>query len=98
MFIIELLLPLKATPPARALYGSLRKALIEKFGGVTSFTRAPAEGLWENGEGVEKDDIVVLEVMAEELDRDWWRHFRQKLERKLQEKELVVRCHKIERL
>jgi hypothetical protein len=98
VYIVELLLPLKATPPGRALYGSLRKSLTERFGGVTAFTRAPAEGLWDSGAGIEKDDIVVLEVMTEELDRDWWRDFRRKLEQNLREKELVIRCHAIEKL
>ena len=45
------------------------KELTEKFGGATSFLRAPGTGLWQSGGGTEKDSIAVVEVMAEEIDR-----------------------------
>jgi hypothetical protein len=43
------------------------------FGDLTAYNRAPAEGLWESGSGVEQDDIVVIEVMVDSLDRTWWK-------------------------
>ena len=69
-----------------------------RFGGVTAYSRAPAEGIWRDGDTKEKDDIVIVEVMADELDRGWWHDFRARLERRLDQDELVVRAHDIERL
>ena len=36
-----------------------------KFGGATSFLRAPGQGLWQSGGATEKDRIAVVEVMVE---------------------------------
>ena len=65
---------------------------------MTAFTRAPAEGLWRDGGRVEKDDVLLYEVMVESLDADWWKGYRRELEVKFQQEELVVRAHLIERL
>ncbi len=36
--------------------------LIERFGGVTAFVRAPAVGLWkENAEDINRDEVVMFE-------------------------------------
>jgi hypothetical protein len=57
-----------------------------------------AEGLWRDGNAKEKDDIIIVEVMVDDLDRDWWHDFRTRLERRLDQEELVVRAHGIEKL
>jgi len=36
--------------------------------------------------------------MVDDLDRDWWRDFRMRLERRLDQDELIVRAHAIEKL
>jgi hypothetical protein len=36
--------------------------------------------------------------MVEELDKPWWARYRRVLEKRLRQKELVVRAHKIESL
>jgi hypothetical protein len=102
MFVIELLLPLKrndgSDQPAR-LFGEVRQELLDRFGGLTAFTRAPAEGLWESGgEGAGRDEIVVFEVMADALDRGWWADYRAGLERRFEQQELAVRATAAERL
>jgi hypothetical protein len=43
----------------------------------------------------EHDDIVVVEVMVPELDKAWWARYRRGLEKRLGQKELVVRAHAI---
>lgn len=98
MHIIDILLPVAKILPNRAVYDRVQRALTEKFGGVTTYSRAPAEGLWNSGDAVERDDIVVLEVMAENLERMWWTDFRRSLEKSLEEKEIVITCHAAERL
>jgi hypothetical protein len=65
---------------------------------VTAYTRAPAQGLWQDGSRVERDEVLLYEVMVDELDRDWWAAYRKELEGKFRQQELVVRAHAIERL
>ena len=101
MHLVQLLLPLKdpdGKPFPRSHYRRIREVLTERFGGLTAYTRAPAEGLWDVGDELEHDDIVVYEVMVPELDRAWWGDYRASLERQFDQDELVVRAQVIERL
>jgi hypothetical protein len=102
MHLVQILLPLVGAGGERlpqALFAAVRAELVERFGGLTAYTRAPAKGLWaEAGATVEHDDIVVYEVMAEELDRGWWGGYKAGLERRFDQKELVVRAQAIEML
>ena len=73
--------------------------LTERFGGITAYTRSPATGLWEDESGEKvRDQVVVYEVMADELDPDWWGKFRKELEAKFAQDELVIRAHPVQRL
>ena len=101
MHLVQLLLPLAAADGARlppALFAAVRQELVDRFGGLTAYTRAPAKGLWEDGGGVERDDIVVYEVMAAQLDRAWWAGYRTDLCERFRQQELVVRAQAIELL
>ena len=102
MHLIEILLPLadnEGKPFAAGLHSAVRDELAEHFGGVTAFTRSPAEGLWKEGDGEpDRDDIVILEVMADWLDRGWWRDYRAQLEARFRQEEIVVRAREIELL
>ncbi len=95
MYLIQLLLPLydnRKQPFSRAELEKVREELTEHFGGVTAFVRAPAIGLWkENEEETTRDDVVMFEVMAEELDEKWWENYRQQLETRFRQEELIVR-------
>jgi hypothetical protein len=103
MHLVEILLPLRdndGRPFPRADFARVRAELVERFGGVTAHSQAPAQGVWkdeEEGE-VERDEIVVLEVMDDALDRDWWGRYREDLRRRFRQEELVVRAMEIERL
>ncbi|HEX7315956.1 MAG TPA: hypothetical protein VF297_18715 [Pyrinomonadaceae bacterium] len=68
------------------------------FGGVTTFRRAPGEGVWREGGGESRDRVVVFEVMAESLDRAWWREYRGELERRFRQEKVVARATKFEEL
>lgn len=102
MHLIQPFLPLRdndgqAFP--RALYDEVRAALAERFGGVTAFVRSPAVGLWEDDEGdVQRDDVVLLEVMADHVDHGWWVSYRKGLERRFRQDEVLVRATRVERL
>ncbi len=102
MHLVQLLLPLRDNAgrsfPSQ-LFDAVGAELTARFGGLTAYTRAPADGVWEAGEGESaRDQVVVYEVMADALDRDWWGAFRADLEGRFAQDELVVRAHAIERL
>ena len=83
-------------PAATDLFTVTRQELIDQFGGLTAYTRSPARGLWTTNEGdVARDEIVILEVIVEELDRDWWDAYRQRLEGRFRQESIVVRSTKI---
>ena len=101
MHLVEILLPLFDNHGKRLspeLYAKVREELVETFGGLTAFSRSPAEGVREEGGERSHDDIVIFEVMSDTLDRGWWRGFRERLESAFQQDEIVVRAREVERL
>ena len=102
MHVVEIFLPLQrndGSPQPRGLFGEVRKELVDRFGGLTAYSRSPAEGLWEREEGsVDKDAIVIFEVMADKIDRGWWAGYRRELERLFEQDEIVIRASEVERL
>jgi hypothetical protein len=95
MHLVQLLLPVYAndgTPLPRELYATVRQELVDRFGGLTAYARAPATGLWADGGEVDKDDIVVYEVMVDDLDTAWWARYRGELEQRFRQDELIVRA------
>jgi hypothetical protein len=79
-------------------YDEVRAKLTDKFGGSTAYTRAPAEGLWNSAGTVKRDDIVVVEIMAQSLDRAFWADYRRELEELFHQDEIVIRAQKYEAL
>jgi hypothetical protein len=102
VYLVQLLLPIRdesGRPFPREQYDGLAHELTDRFGGVTAYTRAPAAGLWEEDSGRKvRDDVIIYEVMAAELDESWWKAMRNRLEKLFQQDELVVRAHEIHRL
>lgn len=99
MHLVQLLLPLYNNVGERLgkeLFVQVRNELVERFGGMTAYTRAPVAGLWQDNESqTVRDDLVIYEVMVEKLDPEWWRGYRAALERRFQQNSLVVRAHLI---
>jgi hypothetical protein len=101
MHLIQILLPLydnEGSHFPQEAYRGVRTELAERFGGLTAFTRAPAEGLWTEDGATNHDEIVIFEVMVEALDRDWWRTYRRDLEARFRQDAIVVRAQAIEPL
>lgn len=70
----------------------LRNELADKFGGITTYTRSPAQGLWkETEEKTVKDDIIIYEVLVERMDLFWWRTLKQRLEAEFRQDEIMIR-------
>jgi hypothetical protein len=101
MYLIQLLIPLYDNAGQRfsqTMYSGMEHELAERFGGLTAFTRAPAQGLWKNAGETARDDIVVFEVMSPALDREWWAHYRASLEALFRQDHLIIRAQAIEPL
>jgi hypothetical protein len=93
--LIQILLPLYDEEgklfPATA-YARIKEELTEKFGGLTVYTRSPATGLWkESDEKVSRDDIIIYEVVAEDIDKSWWRIYKTSLEQHFRQQEVMIR-------
>lgn len=98
MNLIEILLPLTDNSGQRfeqKLYVDVRKTLTQRFGGMTAFTRAPAEGTSVAGGETVRDEIVVFEVMTETFDVTWWRNYRHELETAFRQESIVIRVFSV---
>jgi hypothetical protein len=98
MHLVQLLLPLHdnaGNPFPEGSYSSVRRELTERFGGLTAFTRAPAQGLWRNEGETTHDEIVVFEVMTADIDREWWTQYRGALEALFRQEQIVIRAQPV---
>ena len=94
MKLVEILLPVfehsgRKTPNAR--FAQTRRELLQKFGGLTAYSRVPARGFWKQSGAVARDDIVVFEVMIKRLERAWWGRYRRSLEKRFRQDLIVIR-------
>ncbi|WP_224983272.1 hypothetical protein [Geomonas agri] len=100
MHLIQILLPLydnDGNQFTQDEFLKVRDELSERFGGITTYMRSPARGLWkETKETTVQDDIVIYEVMTKELDRAWWRTYRQQLTADFRQALLIVRASEVE--
>lgn len=102
MYLIQILLPLydnDGKPIPQNEFIQVRDELTERFGGITTYVRSPAKGLWkESTTSTVHDDIVIYEVMTQELDREWWRDYRLGLAERFQQDVLIVRVNEVQLL
>jgi len=102
MYLVQILLPLYDNDGnlfPQQEYVQVRDELTELFGGLTTYVRSPAEGLWkESKRSMVRDDIVIYEVMTEHLDRVWWRAYREELSARYRQELLIVRVSRVELL
>lgn len=98
MHLVQLLLPLYSNSGAAfepTLYTQVRDELVDRFGGITTYTRAPMKGLWQESNQVVHDDLIIYEIMVENLEEKWWREYRISLEHRFQQESLIVRAHRV---
>ena len=101
MHVVEIFLPLRdnqGCPFGAELFGEVRRELVERFGGLTAFTRSPAEGLWDEGGGTARDEIVIFEVMTDRLEREWWADYRAGLEKSFAQDVILIRASEVTQL
>jgi hypothetical protein len=101
MHLIQILLPTHhrdGSDVGTEPFARVRDELAERFGGVTAYTRSPATGLWKTGTEVERDQVVMVEVVVEVFDRDWWARYRESLEDRFGQEEVHARALAIDRI
>jgi hypothetical protein len=102
VFAIQMLLPLRSntgTPFPRSLFEEVSTTLTDRFGRLTAYVRAPASGVWQDENGkVKEDDVIVYEVVATNLERDWWNDYRKALEMLFGQDEIMIRAQKVWKL
>ena len=100
MHLVQILLPLRdgqGRAFRKSNFDKVAATLTTRFGGVTAYSRTPAEGRWKHGTNpVSEDDVIVIEVMVDKLDRDWWRNYRASLEKTFKQLHVIVRVQDIE--
>jgi hypothetical protein len=104
MVLIQLLLPATfpdatASPDASAAVAETRRELASTFDGLTAYVRSPAKGLWTAPDGhTEQDDVVMVEIVTDRFDREWWRTYSELLAKRFAQDVMHVRAMTIELL
>jgi hypothetical protein len=101
MYLIQILLPVfdnDGRAFATQFYDRVQAELTDRFGGVTAFRSAPAEGVWKEGGAVSRDAIIIFEVMTNELERNWWTTYRADLEARFNQERIIARAIRIEQI
>ena len=101
--LIQILLPIHSrdgTPLPNEMFARVRIELTERFGGVTAYSRSPATGLWkrDDDDAIERDQVIMVEVVVDVFDRDWWIAYREQLERRFGQEEVHARALAMEKL
>ncbi len=96
MHLVQILLPTtdNSGVELKPLHQDVRHELTEHFGGLTAYSRSPADGIWKDSQAAgaaHHDQIIVYEVMTEALDVRWWHDYRKSLETRFRQMEVVVR-------
>ena len=101
-YLVQLLLPLRmrdGSEVAGEMFAEVRIELTQRFGGVTAYSRSPATGLWKRTEAeVERDQVIMIEVVVDMFDRDWWSQYRDALAQRFDQDEIHARAIAIERI
>lgn len=92
--LVQWLLPINDNDGARfpqALFADVRGEMTEAFGGVTAYPHAPALGLWDDDGVVQRDQLVLFEVLVASFDRAWWSTYRDGLCKRFQQEAIQLR-------
>ena len=104
MVLIQLLLPttLPSGAPsqdATAALADTRRELAKMFDGLTAYVRSPAKGIRTAPDGhTEQDDVVMVEVVTDRVDRPWWRAYAATLAERFRQDAIHVRAMAIQLL
>ena len=95
-FLVQILLPRRTDGDADARdagFAQTRAELVERYDGVTAYLRSPAQGAWTAPDGrIERDEVVMIEVVTDRFEREWWRAYAEKLARRFQQEAIHIRA------
>lgn len=92
MVLIQLLLPITAMA-TRDSIALTQRELAGRFKGLTAYLRSPAKGLWTAPDGqVEEDEVVMVEVVTDSFDRQWWRAYASTLRARFNQESIHIRA------
>jgi hypothetical protein len=96
--LVQILLPATGAggPIAAAQLEAVLRELTERFGGVTAYTRTPAQGLWKHSGDTDRDTVVMVEVVVDVFDPEWWATYRLALERTFRQAVIHTRAFPVE--
>lgn len=101
MHLIQILLPLydgRGRKISRTRFSDVLRSLTERFGGVTAYVNAPAEGQWKVRGKTDRDQIIIIEVMTDTRQARWWTQFRKGLETSFLQDKVIIRALECKRL
>ena len=102
MQLVQIFLPLYNNDKQEfdtSLYDDLRTLLKDQFGGATFYRNAPVEGLWRDENGTTNyDELIIVEVMLADVNKEWWQQFKQLLEQIFNQEEILMRFIAFEKL
>jgi hypothetical protein len=94
--LVQILLPRRivgGTEARDADFAQTRAELVERYDGVTAYLRSPAQGAWTGPDGqVERDEVVMIEVVTDTFERAWWRAYAERLARRFQQDAIHIRA------
>ena len=102
-YLVQILLPTQTrerAPVPAEQFARVRIELTERFGGVTAYSRSPATGLWkrDDADSIERDQVIMVEVVVEDLDRQWWAAYRAQLETRFGQEVVHARALAMEQI
>jgi len=89
--LIQLFLPLISGQKFSRLLDKYRKMLTDKFGGISIYAQSPVDGFWKENNRHEKDELLVIEIMAGNFEDAFWKKLKSELENAMKEKEILIR-------
>lgn len=102
MQLVQIFLPLYDNNKQlfqESAYNGVRNRLKEQFGGVSFYRNTPVEGLWKDESGkTNYDELIIAEIMIHDLNKEWWKQFKQDLEQVFKQEEILIRSFVVEKL
>jgi hypothetical protein len=89
-YLVQILFPVTDKEKARSELMVVKELLTAKYG-VLTITSNAAQGIWDDGDDVRRDSIVVVEVMPLAIDRAWWISYKCHLRSALDQDDIVIR-------
>jgi hypothetical protein len=95
-FLVQILLPHPSGEHGESReedFARTRAELVERYDGVTAYLRSPGQGAWMGTDGrVDRDEVVMIEVVTELFDRAWWRAYARTLAGRFQQEAIHIRA------